>query len=57
MTECTNHHQACECREELMKKIVKRILAEHQNEKWSLSNNCDCAACEAARKLYPELGE
>ena len=61
MTECINHHPACECREELMRMVAKTLLETHKMRlhdnvsRVTIVTNCICSACDAARELYPEL--
>lgn len=63
--ECTTHHNACDCREQLMRQICLDIIKEHDvmanyfyglGKKWlpkdSGKKRCNCHICKKIRKLY-----
>jgi hypothetical protein len=60
MYKCTTHHHACECREKLMQYVCRELLNEHHairkfSAGFGAASICECPACKAARKLYPDL--
>jgi len=44
MKQCTTHHYACDCREELIRIVCQSLIGAH-------GMKCACIGCEAARKL------
>lgn len=47
------HHFACDCREEMVKRILVGIISEHNRklEERYVSGTCRCPLCTEARKV------